>query len=126
MPWAMRAPSLYDTEGCRSQTRFCSDGTKRGRVPAPPSLGLLAPPVVAMMHGDRMGGGWGVWAILWTVLLVALIVLAIAATVWLIRGSVRGRQGSAERTAREELDLRYARGELSSEEYTRRRRDIEA
>ena len=76
-----------------------------------------------MMGGDMMGGmGWMV--VLWVLLLIALIALAVAATVWLVRSQSPPRSGNPT-AAREELDGRYAAGELSRDEYLERRRDLE-
>lgn len=64
-----------------------------------------------------MGG----WMLAWLLVGLALFALAVAATVWLIRNmSGSGRSNEALR----ELDMRYARGELSSEEYDERRQRI--
>lgn len=80
-----------------------------------------------MMHGmmDGTMPGWmagGMWValLLWALLLVALIALAVAGTVKLLRGAAPPR----ERLAREELDLRYARGQLDRDEYLQRRADL--
>lgn len=84
---------------------------------------------MAMMHdgGDGHGGmegmeGWmGGWMLAWLLVGLALFALLVAATVWLIRNmSGSGRSNDALR----ELDMRYARGELTSEEYDERRQRI--
>lgn len=88
-----------------------------------------------MGHGigmwDGMAGGMGglawVWMLIWVGLALALLVLAVAGAVWLARGA-GGRSGSLQAaptaSAREALDLRYARGEISREEYRRARADL--
>lgn len=78
---------------------------------------------------DRMWGvAWG-WALLWLLFGVALIVLVVLAIVWLIRsmraGGTRPTGGASPASARDALDLRYARGEISREEYLQARRDLE-
>ena len=71
------------------------------------------------------GSGWGgmvfgpVIMIAWLAVLVAVIVLILR---WL-GGGTRGVK--PERTARDILDERYARGEIDQEEYLRRRHDID-
>jgi putative membrane protein len=69
--------------------------------------------------GDHMMGGWGwMWVagLLWMLLLVALVV----GLVWaLARGGGSARQEPTSR-AREILHERYARGEISTEEYRER------
>lgn len=73
---------------------------------------------VGMMHG-----GMGLWVGLWSLLALALLVLAVLGSVWLIRnmgGSFGGSRGSAV----DELERRYARGEIGREEFVRAREDL--
>jgi putative membrane protein len=77
--------------------------------------------------GGWMGAGmWtGMW--LWTGLGVLLVTALVAAVVVLAvraRGSA-GPWPAGPGSARHELDLRYARGELQREEYLERRTDLE-
>lgn len=72
-----------------------------------------------MDMGDMMAGmGW--WILLWGALVLALLTVAVVATVRLVRGRSTERPqlpvGSAER----ELQQRYAAGELSHDEYLER------
>jgi putative membrane protein len=84
------------------------------------------------MWDGMMGGvGW-LWMLLWGLFSIALLGLVVLALVWLARSvgsgsgqSSPGREPSAGGTAREALDLRYARGEISREEYLQARRDLE-
>lgn len=69
-----------------------------------------------MMDGGMSGAMW-VGMLLWALLLLALIALAVAGTIRLLRSGSGTRQPSA----RDELDLRYARGELDGDEYFERR-----
>lgn len=72
------------------------------------------------------GSGWGgmifgpLMMIAWIAVLVAVVVFIVR---WLGGGSVSGVK--PERTAREILDDRYARGDIDREEYLRRRQDID-
>lgn len=72
------------------------------------------------------GSGWGgmifgpLMMIAWLAVLVAVVVLIVR---WL--GGAGARDVRPERTARDILDERYARGEIDREEYQRRRQDIE-
>lgn len=82
-----------------------------------------------MMH-DTMGGWMGAFALLWFIFVIVLIGLAVAALIWLVRqlrsgGSSHGSNTVWER-ALEELDVRYARGEVSREDYQQRRSDLTA
>lgn len=72
------------------------------------------------------GSGWGgmifgpLMMIAWLAVLVAVVALILR---WVgIAGTSSGRP---ERTARDILDERYARGEIDREEYQRRRQDID-
>ena len=75
---------------------------------------------VAMMHGhDGMMDGWMAgWMLLWLLVGIALLGLVVAATVWLVR--TMKSSPSAGSDARNELDMRYARGDISSAEYDER------
>ena len=71
---------------------------------------------------DHMNGWGGGWMWLWG---LAIVILFVVLLVWLIRSSVgSGGPGPASRNpvdrAREILAERYAKGELSTEEYRER------
>lgn len=70
-----------------------------------------------MMSG--MGGAMWIGIVLYGLLLAALIALAVAATLRLVRG-----RPATPSTAAGELDLRYARGELDRDDYLQRRADL--
>lgn len=65
----------------------------------------------------------GVIVLLWAVFMLALIVLAVVGVVWLVRAL--GERSPGRSSALEELDVRYARGEIEREEYLQRRADLE-
>lgn len=73
-----------------------------------------------------MGNGMGVfmmgWMVLWGLVALALLALAIAGTVWLIRGARSGdtREAVGVPTAEELLRSRYAAGEIDEDEYRQR------
>ncbi len=72
-----------------------------------------------MMNGDDMLSGWmGGWMLLWTLIGFAVLVLVIVGTIWLVRNMDRGRLAE---NARQELDLRFARGQMTAEEYDQSR-----
>lgn len=71
---------------------------------------------MAMMHGhDGMMGGW---MVRWFLVGIALLGLVIAATVWLSRNMKSSPSAGSD--ARDELDMRYARGDITSDEYDER------
>lgn len=82
-----------------------------------------------MGFDDGMGMGMG-WMWLFWLLLVAGLVLLIVVAVRAIGGGAyrrdaRGGTSSQERSrARQVLDERYARGDLSTEEYRERLREL--
>ncbi|HEV8699232.1 MAG TPA: hypothetical protein VGQ89_16175 [Candidatus Limnocylindrales bacterium] len=80
------------------------------------------------MDWDSMGGFMWVGMLIWAVLGIALIVLAVVGLVWLVRQvgrDGRGRRRLADRTAIEELELRYARGEVDRDTYRAIREDLD-
>ncbi|MPY96310.1 MAG: c-type cytochrome [Acidimicrobiia bacterium] len=80
---------------------------------------------------DRMMDGtmWP-WMLLWLAVGLVLLILAVVAIVWLVRRSNSDASGSGHRdgrpggSAREALDLRYARGEIDRDAYVQARRDL--
>lgn len=67
--------------------------------------------------GGWMMGGWGMLTML--LFWIGLILLI----VWLVRAVIGGGNQSAP-TAREHLDRRYARGELTRKEYEQIKKDL--
>ena len=77
--------------------------------------------MIAMMRdsdGHMMTGWMSGWMAVWGVLALALVVLAVTATVWLVR------QLSRDSTHRDVLERRYAAGEIDREEFLQRRADL--
>jgi len=86
-----------------------------------------------MMHGWGDGDGWSPWQGLLAMLSTLLVVGGIGAIVWWAfgrpaeSGPPRSELGpGAEDGARAILDARYARGELTREQYQQMRRDLES
>ena len=75
-------------------------------------------------YGWMHGGGWGFWlgALFWIVLAVGLVV-ASRAIVWQRHGHSAGSEGPRE-TALQILQKRYARGDISREEFEQKRPDL--
>ena len=63
-------------------------------------------------------GGWG-----WLVMLLFWIGL-ILRIVWVVRAIVGASGAGSSLTARDILDMRYARGELTRKEYEQMRKDL--
>jgi len=93
-------------------------------------------------HGPRMDRWWddmmwngagGIFMVVWMIFGVLLIVLLVVGIVWLVRqvssdGGSRSdqqKQPPVQGSAREDLDRRYARGEISREEYRQIRDDLD-
>ena len=77
-----------------------------------------------MMMGYEHGWGFGFGGIFMILFWIAVVVLLVAAVRWLMGVSTGGGPGQSP-GAREILDRRYARGELTREEYEATRRDSE-
>jgi putative membrane protein len=80
--------------------------------------------LVAMMHGDSdniMSGFMAGWMALWGLLVLALIVLAVVATVWLVKHLSSSGSGPDDQRL---LEHRYAAGDIDREEFLQRRDDL--
>lgn len=77
-----------------------------------------------MMGNWTMDGGMGIWmlvnAVFWILVIVGIVLLA----VWAVRRVGGGERSKAEESALEILKKRYARGEITKEEYEEKKRDI--
>ena len=81
-----------------------------------------------MMDWGAMGGVMWVAMLIWVILGIALIVLAITGVVWLVRrpgGNGAGRPRTSSWAAIEELESRYARGEVDRDTFVAIRDDLE-
>lgn len=84
-----------------------------------------------MMWDGMPAFGW-LWVTLWLVFAIGLLVLVVLAIIWLARNMGSGNQrpsgkstdSSGPASAMEALDMRYARGEISREEYLQAREDL--
>lgn len=84
-------------------------------------------PTDHMMDWGAMGGFMWAGMLIWAILGIALIVLVVIGIVWLARLLSRegSRLRSGQRNAIEELELRYARGEVDRETFQAIRADLE-
>jgi putative membrane protein len=77
------------------------------------------------MDWNMMDGMMGGFMWFWLIFAVLVLALLVVGVVWLVRTLAGPGSGGATSAARQELDLRYARGELTREEYLQRRADLE-
>lgn len=75
------------------------------------------------MVGGGMMDGMGMWMGLWGLLALALLVLAVLGSIWLVR-NLPGRRRQPGNSALDELERRYARGEIDRDDYLQRRSDL--
>jgi putative membrane protein len=83
---------------------------------------LYVLPELVAFGGDGWRHGWGSsggWAWLWGPILLLWVAL-IATVVWFVARGVRPRERAGVDRARDLLAERYARGELTTEEYRER------
>jgi putative membrane protein len=77
-----------------------------------------------MMGNGMTGDGMGIWMlfslVFWILVLVGIVLLV----VWVVQKAVGGGAGRTERSALEILKKRYARGEISKEEFEEKKRDL--
>lgn len=77
-----------------------------------------------MMYDGMMGGGMGLWMLFGTVSWILVIMGGILLVVWAVQKSSGGEVRKSEEAALEILKKRYARGEISKEEFEEKKRDI--
>jgi putative membrane protein len=74
--------------------------------------------------GRWMGGGFGVFGLVLSVLLIVLLVLG---TVWLVQSAAKSAGDATRRGAEGPLDIlkrRYASGEITKEQFESMKRDL--
>jgi putative membrane protein len=76
-----------------------------------------------MMTGAGWAMGLGGW--LWMVLAIGVAIATVVAFVWLVTATLPGRQRSTMEDAVQILKERFARGEISEQEYEQARRLLE-
>lgn len=77
------------------------------------------------MMGNGMTGGWmGIWMLFGMVFWILVIVGIVLLVVWVVQKAVGGGAGRIEGSALELLKKRYARGEISKEEFEEKKRDL--
>jgi putative membrane protein len=77
-----------------------------------------------MMNYGMMSGGMGIWIffglIFWIVLIAGIVLLVI----WVVQRAAGGETSRIGESSLEILKKRYARGEISKEEFEEKKRDI--
>ena len=77
------------------------------------------------MRGDwMMDGGMGIWMLLNTVFWILVIIGIVLLVIWVVRRASVSERTKVEESALEILKKRYARGEITKEEYEEKKRDI--
>lgn len=76
-----------------------------------------------MMYGYHFGLGW---MLLGFVFWIFIITCAVLLVLWIIGKSGRGKRDHDEDSAMEILNKRYARGEITREQYEDMKKDISA
>jgi putative membrane protein len=74
-----------------------------------------------MMYGYHYGMGWMLVSLIFWILLVAGAVLLV---LWIVGKSGRGTRARVEESALDILKKRYARGEITKEQYEEMKKDI--
>lgn len=78
-----------------------------------------------MQMGGMAMGGMMAWMMIWGLLGIALLVLAVVATVRLVRRPPTSQLDTAQESPDEVLRRRYAAGEIDEDEYLRRRAGLQ-
>lgn len=76
------------------------------------------------MGNGMMGGGMGISMLLGMVFWILLIVGTVLLVVWVVQKAMGGGAGKLEESALGIVKKRYARGEISKEEYEEKKRDL--
>jgi putative membrane protein len=76
------------------------------------------------MDGMGMGGGMMTCMALWALVGLAILAIAVAGAVWLVRRNAP-ETGHRPESAEEILKRRYAAGEIEEDEFQRRRADLQ-
>ena len=77
-----------------------------------------------MMSNGMMGGGMGIWMLLNMVFWILVIAGIILLVVWAVQRAMGDGAGRTRESAMEILKKRYARGEISKEEYEEKKQGL--
>jgi putative membrane protein len=88
---------------------------------------LMAIPAEAQWRGYGPGCGmmgWGHHGLLWPIPVGLLSILVILSIIWFVRSMARSRKDGTEDSAIEIVKKRYAKGEITREEFEKIKEDI--
>jgi putative membrane protein len=74
-----------------------------------------------MMYGSHFGMGWMLFNLVFWVFIIACSVLLV---MWLVEKSGKRKRGQGDDSALEIVNKRYARGEITKEQYDDMKKDI--
>lgn len=77
-----------------------------------------------MMDSGLMGSGIGIWMLMSMVFWVLVIAGIVLLVVWAVQKATGSGAGKAEESALDILKKRYARGDISKEEFEEKKRDL--
>jgi len=77
-----------------------------------------------MMGNSMMGGTMGLWMVMAMLSWIALVVGVVLLVVWAVRKLGTGGGKAADESALDVLKKRYARGEISREEFEEKKQGI--
>jgi putative membrane protein len=76
-----------------------------------------------MMYGYHFGMGWMLLGVVFWIFIITCTVLLV---MWIVGKSGRGKPVEGEDSAMEILNKRYARGEITKEQFDEMKKDISA
>lgn len=80
---------------------------------------------MTLIMTQMMHGGMWAWMLLWALVALAILVLAVVATIRLVRRGPTVEPESRTESAEEVLRRRYANGEIDEDEYLKRRSGLD-
>ena len=77
-----------------------------------------------MMGNWTMDGGMGIWMFINMIFWILAIIGIVFLVIWVVRRAGGSEPGKSEESALDILKKRYARGEITKEEYEEKKQDI--
>jgi putative membrane protein len=88
---------------------------------------LMAGPAQAQWRGYGTGCGmmgWGHHGVVWPILMVLFWIAVILCAVWFVKSMAHARKDRAEESAIDIVKRRYAKGEITKEEFETMKNDL--